>query len=380
MGQTVCVLHIIFGKNSEEIMHQLLEYATRINARYVRLDFYVCGAVTDDFRESAERCGSRVYFGPRILSPYSKHILTAFFRQHTEYRIVHTHLEEQSAVALEAAQRVNIPVRICHAHGQRIPQDHCPCAPSVSSRIGNAATYLFADCVAVGERLFGISNLERVIILPPFVDCAALRWDARQRKTVRDHMNVSYRTLVVGCLDPMLSKSELEHTLGIVRRISKEFQDIHLLLAGALRKFSSALRRPERRGLRISYAEDESEVRNYLPAVDVCLFPGNLMRIPYSLMEAQAAGVPCVLSDRIPREAILSPMSCSLYCHRPAAQWAQCVLMSAAQPRSSEQAEWTGQYDIGRSASWLERLYWEEGKCGKARFAATDVEEQGNLG
>lgn len=373
MGQPVCVLQILYGRKSDETMRLMLDYAGRMDPEEVRLDFYVCGAASEEIREKAAKCGGRVYTGPRISAPFAKQTLTAFFRQHTEYRIVHVHLEEQSAIALEAARRANIPVRICHAHGQRVPQDHSLYVPSAEARIGKAATVLFADCITVGERLFGVGNLERVIVLPPFIDCASLRWNLHQRNTIRRRRNIDSRTLVIGCLDPMLTKGELEHGLSIVHRVSKEFPNVHLLLAEALRTYESALRRPIRRGLSVSFAEDAASV---LPAADVCLFSGNLMRIPYALMQAQAAGVPCVVSDRVPREAILSSLSCSLYCHRPAAQWAQYVLMAAAQPRSAGQAEWVSQYDIRRGAAWLEQLFWEEGQFGNRCIVASNGEKQ----
>ena len=375
MGQTVCVLQILSGSRSDEIIQLMLEYAARMDPEDVRLDFYVCGAVPEKIRERAAQYGGQLYAGPRISAPFAKQTLTAFLRQHTEYRIAHVHLEEHSAAALEAARRAGIPVRICHAHGPRNPQDRSLYVPSAEARIGRAATVLFADCITVGERLYGVGNLEREIVLPPFVDGSALRWNLHQRKTIRGRRNIDSRTLVIGCLDPLLTKGELEHGLNIVHRVSKEFPRVHLLVAEALRSYEPLFRRAVRRGLAVSFAEDTASV---LPAADVCLFPGSLMRIPYALIQAQAAGVPCVVSDRVPREGILSPLSCSLYCHRPVSQWAQYVLMAAAQPRNAGQAEWVSQYDIRRGAAWLERLYWEEGQCGKPCFIAPDEEKQRN--
>lgn len=373
MAQTIRVLHMLYGKKSEELAQQLLEYAKRMNPRYVCFDFYFCGAVPDWFRRKTEGLDNRIYSAGHIGTPHTRRKLTAFFRQHTEYRIVHTHLEEQSALALEAAQMAGVPIRICHAHGQRRQQDHGLYFPAADTRICRAATYLFADCVAVGEHLFGVDALERVIVFPLFVDCTVLQWSAQQRKNVRDRLGITYRTLVVGCIDPLLTRSEVEHILAIIRRIRLQFADVHLILTGELQKYEKVLEKAKYRKLSVTFSTDYAECRRLLSAVDVCLFCGNLQRIPYGLMEAQAAGVPCVISDRIPKEAVLSPMTCTLYCHRPTDQWAQYALMAAAQPRSTTQPRWTAEYDLNRSAAWLERLYWEEGQTGREKYTTQEV-------
>ena len=49
------------------------------------------------------------------------------------------------------------------------------------------------------------------------------------------------------------------------------------------------------------------DVNKLLNAMDVFLFPSLFEGLPVSLVEAQASGIQCVISDRIPEEAILVP-------------------------------------------------------------------------
>ena len=116
MGQTVCVLQILYGSRSDEIMQLMLDYAARMDSEDVRLDFYVCGALPEEIRERAVQYGGRVYAGPQISAPFAKQTMTAFLRQHTEYRIVHSHLDCMAGVPLKAAKEFGVPVRIAHAH------------------------------------------------------------------------------------------------------------------------------------------------------------------------------------------------------------------------------------------------------------------------
>jgi glycosyltransferase involved in cell wall biosynthesis len=358
---------MLHAKKSEEITYLVMEYAKRMNPRYVCFDFYFLGGIPAGIQQFADSIGSRIYSSAHLV----KRKLTLFFQEHMEYRIVHTHLEEQSVFALEAAKKAGVPIRICHAHGQRKKSEQGLYIPAADVRICRAATYLFADCAALGEHLFGINSLERVIVFPPFADSSGLWWSPQQRKNMRDSLGIVYRALVIGCIDPLLTQSEMEHVLSIGLNVQQQFSDTRLLMTGELKKYEKLFKKAKYHNLTVSFTENFAACKRFLSAVDVCLFSGNLLRIPYGLIEAQVAGVPCVVSDRIPKDAILSSLTCSLYCHRPIEQWAQFLLMAAAQPRSTVQSKWTEEYDLNRSAGWLERLYWEEGQERKyeKRFA-----------
>ena len=42
--------------------------------------------------------------------------LDKFFKEHSEYKIVHSHLDQVSGIILERANLAKIPVRIAHSH------------------------------------------------------------------------------------------------------------------------------------------------------------------------------------------------------------------------------------------------------------------------
>jgi glycosyltransferase involved in cell wall biosynthesis len=67
--------------------------------------------------------------------------------------------------------------------------------------------------------------------------------------------------------------------------------------------------------------------RLMLGAMDVFLFPSLFEGLPLVLLEAQAAGLPCVISDTVPQEAeIVKPFVRRLSLSRPASSWAEALL------------------------------------------------------
>ena len=55
-----------------------------------------------------------------------------------------------------------------------------------------------------------------------------------------------------------------------------------------------------------------SEVGAYLSAMDVFAFPSLYEGMPLALVEAQANGLPCCVSDRIPKDAMITDLVVSL--------------------------------------------------------------------
>lgn len=77
-----------------------------------------------------------------------------------------------------------------------------------------------------------------------------------------------------------------------------------------------------------------SDIPELLAAMDVFLFPSLYEGLPVTLAEAQAAGLPCVISDRVPAESIITADLVSvLPLSSPAEKWAEKVTSDSAKGR-----------------------------------------------
>ena len=105
----------------------------------------------------------------------------------------------------------------------------------------------------------------------------------------------------------------------------------------------------------LSHRKDVPEL---LKAMDVFLFPSLYEGLGLSLIEAQASGLRCFVSDRIPREACLTNLVITVKLEEPIEDWCDALLKLNDESACLDRL---GEYDIHKTVRELEKLY-----CGNA--------------
>ena len=101
-----------------------------------------------------------------------------------------------------------------------------------------------------------------------------------------------------------------------------------------------------------------SDIADLMQAMDVLLFPSIYEGLPVALVEAQASGLPCVISDVITDEVVITDLICKLSLKSPISEWKNAILSRAVQPRRvyTDEIVQSG-YDIRSAVHFLEEFY-----------------------
>lgn len=354
------ILHIVtyMGRGGLETM--LMNYYRAIDRTKVQFDFLTHRDFEADYDAEILALGGRIYHLPP-LNPFGKGYLSAldrFFSEHPEYRIVHSHLDCMAGIPLKAAKKHGVPVRIGHAHNSSQPKDAKYLLKLMYKRmISRVATQLFACSEDAGRWMFGGSDFR---VLNNAIDAVRYAYDLQARSATRRELGIPGDRLVfghVGRFDPQKNHSFL---LSVFAHLPK---DAMLLLVGdgVLRPEAEQLAQKLNIRDRVIFTGVRSDVHSLLQAMDVFLFPSLFEGLGIVAVEAQAAGLPCLISDGVPMACKATELVVQIPLSSGVEAWAGEAMKAVGTPRKVTTGEIVSSgFDIAENALWLENFYLSE--------------------
>lgn len=278
-----------------------------------------------DYDEEILSMGGRIYALPRLSLPPAgtdifsyKRACRRFFEEHAdEWRVVQGHMTSTASVYLAEAKRAGIPVTVAHARSagtdpgikgavtRFLRRDLADGSFSVKMPDGRevpAVDRLFACSKEAARAVFGGSP---AVILPNAIHVEKFRFSADDREEARRELGAQDARIIghVGSFRYAKNHEFLIRAFRELRVLDEGKRDV-LLLLGRGDTMEEMKRLVRELGLESSvvFAGVKSDVRRYYQAMDVFAFPSRYEGLPGSVMEAQASGLPCVVSDRIADE------------------------------------------------------------------------------
>ena len=101
------------------------------------------------------------------------------------------------------------------------------------------------------------------------------------------------------------------------------------------------------------------DVADLMQAMDVFVFPSLYEGFPVTMIEAQASGLPCVISDEVPIECKKTDLIQQWKLNSPATEWARIIIKMGKETIRRDTSELIKKagYDIAENAKWLQQYY-----------------------
>lgn len=338
----------------------LMNYYRHIDRNKVQFDFLVHRDYESDYDQEIQALGGKIYHISRLI-PWSKSYrkkLCDFFAKHPEYKIVHVHQDCLSSVALECAQKSGIPVRIAHSHSSSQDKNWKYLIKLYYMKyIPKYATDLFACGSKAGDWMFGGNSYQ---LVKNAIATEKYSYSSARANEVRQKLNLDGKNVIghVGRFSPVKNHKFL---LEIFEECQKINSNAMLLLVGEGETQVEIKKQVEEMGItnQVIFTGARSDVDDLMQAMDVFVLPSLYEGLPLTLIEAQSAGLHCVISDKVPNECIVTSNSV-VYCklNDAASKWAEIIMEQAQLPRIEhiEEIKAAG-YDINSAAKKLEDFY-----------------------
>jgi glycosyltransferase involved in cell wall biosynthesis len=311
----------------------MIQVLRRIKNTGIQLDFLVQQDGPFHYQAEAEALGSRVITckGVRFPPLYAFNLLL-ILREYGPYQVIHSHIHYFSGITLLVAAIAGVPVRLVQSHLDTQQADAeagtCrriyvslmkrliwSCATAGTAVSGKAADALFPPHWREHDKW----SVMLLGIAPEPFEGPPVDGDALRRE-----LGIPKGVTVVGHVGRFDTQKNHAFLLRIAAEYLKRNPETIFLLVG-----EGPLRKDvEREAMELGIAEQIcfAGVRKDVPALmrgvmDVFLLPSLFEGLPLVLLEAQAAGLPCLLSDNIAEESDLMP---ELIHREPLASSAAC--------------------------------------------------------
>lgn len=362
-NKPVRILHVLGTLNMGGAESRVMDLYRHIDRTKVQFDFAIHDRheagkkrEKDYYEEEALRMGASVFVLPRFtgknLLSYRK-AWEELFSQHGEWAAVEGHMTSTAAIYLPAAKKAGIPVTIAHARSAGVdPGLRGMATRLLRLRLADRCDYMFSCSALASASVFGQKAVRegRVMYVPNALDTRAFLFDEEKRRTVRRELGISDDTFVIGHVgrfDAMKNQAMLAELAGLLQRTYPD-RSFRVLMIGAGPLMDSVREAFEQAGLGdwpiFAGRCDRERTISMYQAFDLFCFPSLYEGLPGTVIEAQAAGLRCLISNTITDEVLVTGLAQALplgeisIWHDKAAEAAAAAYDPAARFAESEKA------------------------------------------
>lgn len=341
------------------IMNVIKNMLYAMDKNDVNIDLLAINEPADKVRLMFEEAGGKVYVIPRSMSNPIAYLcaLVRLIRRGT-YDIVHAHGNSATLVLeMLGAQLAGCKVRIAHSHNTtcKYPLLHKVLSPMFQM----LCTHRLACGEAAGRWLFGNKKFLVVnngILTNRFV------FNREKRNEIRDLFKIGSEVKLIGHVGLFNEQKNQSYLIDILAKLGSEYK-LFLLGIGHLRESVEQKVRDIGLSDRVIFGGVTDRVEDYLCAFDMLVMPSLYEGLPLTLIEAQASGLKCIVSENITHEVDKTGNLTFLSLEEGAESWAQTVLTSAVCENREEASRMAikrikaSGYDIFDEADKLKKYY-----------------------
>ena len=336
----------------------IMNYYRNMDKQGVQTDFVVVNEISQEYR----RDGCHIHLLPRKKNPLA--YMFGLFRllRRNRYDIVHIH--GNSAMMLFdvlPAKLAGVPVRIVHSHSTSC--SHMKLHKLLLPIFRKCYTHGFACGQEAGAWLFEQGPF---VELKNGINLRSYCYNESSRNKFRDRIHAGDR-MVIGHVGYFAEVKNHTFMLDWYAKLSENNDDYLLLLIGEGALMELMKQKAEQLNLqnKVLFLGKTTEVPGYLQAMDAFVLPSLHEGLPVVLVEAQAAGLPCYVSDKVSRQADLTN-SLEFLTIEDASAWSQRLANDTEKwknlDRQLQCSAWQRMiakegYDVACNADILKHLY-----------------------
>ena len=309
------VLHVVSSMNRGGAETMIMNLYRNIDKNKLQFDFVCHIKEKCDFEQEIYSLGGRIIrissLGQIGLNEYINNLRKVISR-YGPYQAVHAHTDIQAGIVMLAAKLEGIPIRVCHSHNTKWKEN-----PRIKDNLQSyilryigrkTATNLCACGKDAAIFFFGKRAYEKnqVTILNNGIDIESFN-NINNVDIVKLKRQIKDDSFIIGHIGRFYEQKNHMFIVELAKELQEKNVKFNILLVGDGPLKEAVKQRVYDNNLdkNIKFLGVRDDVPMLLNIFDIFIFPSFYEGLPVTLIEAQASGVKCIISDTITEEVDL---------------------------------------------------------------------------
>ena len=360
------ILHMIVSLNIGGSQNMIMNLYRAIDRNRIQFDFVVDHPEQPYFKNEIEKLGGKIFVMPAFTGKNVFQLQKAwncFFDVHPEYHVLHSHVRSYASIYLPIAKKYGVKI-IVHSHSTSNGSGIKSVAKAILQYpLRYEADYFFGCSLKAGEWLFGkkIVQSDRYFTIKNAIDTQKYFFNRKQRSILRNQLRIEEDVTVFIHVGRLHEAKNHIFLLYVFAMLIKEIPNSMLLLVGDGELSSGIEKQIEQLNLKsnVKMLGARTDIPDILNAADAFLFPSKWEGLPVTVVEAQASGLPCFVSDKVTKEVGISELVKFLPIDKGTQVWIDAIKETDLTRKNVIDKIIQAGFDIKKSVEWLTKFYEE---------------------
>lgn len=339
----ITVLHFAPGFNEGGIESRMVDWYEKIDRNQVQFVLVKCNQINDSPKLlRLQELGCKYYNIPHFslkTYPVYKRSIEKIISE-VKPDVVHVHNPFTGYFLLKESKKQGIKIRILHSRTTDFLPNEKNIALKKCLRLLSPkyATHYFACSQEAGEWGIGKKYAKQIRVINNGIDLEKFEFSEETRKRIRNELGIEESVYVIGTIGRLSPQKNLKKLIDVFAEVAKTKNDVALVIVGDGSDKQLVLDEARLKGIsdKIVLTGSKSDVYNYYMAFDLFLSTSLYEGFGTTAVEAQATGLPTVLSTAFPETVILTDYIYRIPLMESDEAWAERILAIGLRERSEK--------------------------------------------
>lgn len=304
--RVLMVLHNLSVVNG--VSSYVMNYFRRLDHDLVDMDFVIYSKRDTPYTKEIEEAGGRIFLIPSIRN-ISSHIASSEkIIKEGHYDVIHDNILILSYFIMHYAKKYGIPVRIIHSHNSKLGETKFK---EIRNKLFmplllNTVTHYFACSELAAHGMFGN---QPYTFIPNVISPTKFNFDERKRESLRSKYNLRGK-VVIGSVGRLAQQKNPFYAIDVMAELYKMNHSIEYWWIGSGHLQDKIEHKIHEMGLDniVKLLGRRNDMVDLYQVLDAFFMPSFFEGLPVTGIEAQAMGIPCLVSDTVTKQFVFSDL------------------------------------------------------------------------